>query len=121
MPDTGRIELGQLGESLAAEFLVNKGFVLLERNLHLHLGEIDLLMQDGEVIVLIEVKTQRSAKLLDPIYKISPAKQKKLWHLARVIAARYPNRNIRVDAVTLYWSQPETSPHIIHRENIISS
>lgn len=112
-----RKQLGQQGENLAAEFLYRKGFVELGRNLTFKVGEIDLLMKDGATIVVVEVKTNRVTSAIDPIYKISPAKQRKLWQLARVIALKYPNRNIRIDAVTLYWS-PE--PRLQHYENIIT-
>lgn len=112
-----RKQLGQHGENLAAEFLYRKGYLELARNLTFKLGEIDLLMQDGATIVVVEVKTNRVTSVIDPVYKISPAKQRKLWQLARLIAVKYPNSNIRIDAVTLYWS-PE--PRLQHYQNIIS-
>ena len=111
--------LGALGEQLAAEFLLLKGFTILSHNVTVRMGEIDILAQDGDIIVLVEVKTQTSAALLDPIYKITPAKQRKLRLLAQVIAARYPNRNIRIDAVTLYWKPGSEHPTITYYENII--
>jgi putative endonuclease len=110
-------ELGSLGESLAAEFLVSKGFQELGRNVVFKVGEIDLLMTDGLAVVVVEVKTHRKTGLIDPIYKIGLAKQRKLWQLASLIAVKYPGRNIRIDAVTLYYS-PE--PRLTHYENIIS-
>lgn len=75
-------------------------------------------MADGETVVLVEVKTQTSGALIDPIYKISPAKQRKLGLLAAIISAKYPERNIRIDAVTLYWNQ-SGEPIITHYENIL--
>lgn len=117
MQGSQRKELGALGENLAAEFLKSQGYVELARNLTFRMGEIDLLMCDNLTIVIIEVKTLRMAGGIDPIYKISPAKQRKLWQLARLISAKYPERNIRIDAVTLYWS-PE--PRLQHYKNIIT-
>lgn len=104
-------ELGQEGEQLAAEFLVSLGYQELARNLRFKQGEIDLLMQEGEVIVVVEVKTQRKGEVFDPLYKISPLKYRKLNLLAQIIAARYPNRNVRIDAVTLYWKQDKLQIH----------
>ncbi len=111
--------LGAKGEELAAEFLIAKGYKLLARNLVLKIGEIDLLCQNGEVIVVVEVKTQARAIFADPIYKINPTKQRKLRSLARVVAARYPDRNIRIDAVTVYWQKGRSEPIITHLENIL--
>ena len=112
-----RKELGREGETLAAQFLIRKGYRELARNLTLRQGEIDLLMADGETVVVVEVKTQTSGILIDPVYKISPAKQRKLSLLAAVISAKYPERNVRVDAVTLYWDR-SGKPVITHYENI---
>lgn len=112
-------ELGRQGETLAAEFLVAKGYELLESNLDLKLGEIDLLLKDGETIVLAEVKTLRIARHFNPLEKIDWAKQKKLRLLSQIVAARYPERNVRVDAVTVYWLSGIKKPMINHLENIL--
>ena len=114
-----RNRLGQLGETLAAEFLVEKGWKILERNLTMKLGEIDILAMDGEVVVVVEVKTQTSAEYLNPVYKITPAKQRKLHLLALAISIRYPDRNIRIDVLTLHWLTGQEKPQITHLENVL--
>jgi putative endonuclease len=114
----GKQELGQEGENLAAEFLVSQGFALLGRNVRSRLGEIDILAQQGDETVLVEVKTLSSARGFDPITQINPAKQRKLRLLAREVAARYPDANIRIDAVTVYWGSTDL-PVITHFPNIL--
>ena len=113
-----RNELGRLGETLAAEFLVEKGWKILERNVTMKLGEIDILAMVGETVVVVEVKTQTSAQFLDPIFQITAAKQRKLRLLASAISTRYPDRNVRIDAVTVYW-KGESDPVIRHLENMV--
>lgn len=117
MPGGERKQLGQQGEQLAAEFLKSKGLREVGRNISVRIGEIDLLMEAGDTLVLVEVKTHAKRGLIDPVYKIGPAKQRKLWQLAQLVAARHPGRNVRIDAVTLYWS-PE--PRLRHYENVIT-
>ena len=112
--------LGRHGESLAADFLLKQGFEIMARNLVLNIGEIDILAQKEGEIVLVEVKTQKSASIIDPIYKIDPAKQRKLRQLAKIIAAKYPSQNVRIDAITVYWKQLEATPVITHLQNIIT-
>jgi len=51
-------EKGELGESIAAEFLVKLGYEILERNYTIRGGEIDLIAKDGETLVFVEVKTR---------------------------------------------------------------
>ena len=53
-----RKKLGNYGEDLAIAFLEKKGYKLVKRNLRLFCGEIDLLMEDGETLVICEVKTK---------------------------------------------------------------
>ena len=52
--------LGAYGESLAARHLVEQGMVLLDRNWRCEAGEIDLVLRDGRVLVVCEVKTRSS-------------------------------------------------------------
>lgn len=48
---------GAIGEEIAARFMKNRGFSLLEQNYQKKWGEIDLIMQNGTDIHFIEVKT----------------------------------------------------------------
>lgn len=114
MPRTTGKELGRLGEDLAAEFLVKKGYRLLRRNWVICRREIDLLMLDGDTLVVVEVKTLAKGGLYDPADKLDLAKRRKLSGLAKVLEAEYPENNIRIDAVTLYWKQNEAVPVIKH-------
>ncbi|MGN0395795.1 MAG: YraN family protein [Coprococcus sp.] len=43
-------------EEIAAEYLKNKGYMILDRNYRINKGEIDIVAKDGEYIVFIEVK-----------------------------------------------------------------
>jgi putative endonuclease len=53
-------KVGRLGEDIAAEFLKNNGFTILETNFTRKWGELDLITtkQDKD-IVFVEVKTKR--------------------------------------------------------------
>lgn len=59
-----RQEAGRLGEALAADFLIAKGYEILERNLRLGRSEIDLVAKFGGCLVVVEVKTKASNSLL---------------------------------------------------------
>ena len=53
-------ELGQTGEEIAAEYLVGKGYDILEVNWRHKHKEIDLIARDGDYLVIVEVKTRMS-------------------------------------------------------------
>lgn len=75
-------DTGNQGEAEAAEYLVRKGFRILQRNWRfLHL-EIDLLAMDGDMLVVVEVKTRGRIDFGDPQSFVTRAKQKKLIRAA---------------------------------------
>lgn len=48
-----------MGERLAAEHLVRRGFRILERNYRTSWGELDIVAFDGHTLAFCEVKTRR--------------------------------------------------------------
>lgn len=81
------IELGARGEEAAAAFLERSGMTIVERNWRCKSGEIDIIMLDGETLVLVEVKTRRTSAKGSPEEAVSPTKQKKLIRLAQAYVA----------------------------------
>ncbi|MAN59195.1 MAG: endonuclease [Flavobacteriaceae bacterium] len=70
-------ELGKIGEELAAQFLVRKGYQILERNFYFEKAEIDIIAQKSkDEIVMVEVKTRNSAFFGDPQAFVTPSKIK---------------------------------------------
>jgi putative endonuclease len=56
-----RHRLGQLGEQLAADHMVRRGFEIVERNYRTRWGELDIVAFDGRTLAFCEVKTRRLA------------------------------------------------------------
>jgi putative endonuclease len=54
-----RHALGQLGEQLAADHLVRRGFRIVDRNYRTRHGELDIIAFNGRTMVFCEVKTRR--------------------------------------------------------------
>lgn len=79
------VDIGNLAETDACQFLQNQGLKLIEKNFTVYdqkgkkNGEIDLIMREGEYLVFIEVKTRCNADYGDVLEMIS--KQK----IARII------------------------------------
>jgi putative endonuclease len=74
--------LGAYGESVAARHLVDRGLVLLDRNWRCEAGEIDLVLRDGAVLVICEVKTRSGTDYGTPHEAITDAKLDRLRRLA---------------------------------------
>lgn len=76
-----RQTVGSLGESIAAERLKAMGYRVLERNVRLTQGEIDIVARDGDVLVFVEVRTRRSMEMGLPEESITERKKQKLRQL----------------------------------------
>lgn len=108
-----RKSLGKTGEDLALEYLKNKGYKEIKRNLRLICGEIDLLMEDGPTLVICEVKTKSSNEFGPPQEEVDYFKKKKLIQLAKALWQIYPNHSIRIDVVAVDCNN-KTIDHIIN-------
>jgi len=53
-------EIGIKGESIALEYLLGKGYTVLEKNYTFRRLEIDLIAKSGDILVFVEVKTRRT-------------------------------------------------------------
>lgn len=76
------IDLGRWGEDLAAAWYVQRGYRVLDRNWRTTIGEIDLVVRTGRVVVFAEVKTRRSAAFGVPGLAVGRTKQLRLRRLA---------------------------------------
>jgi putative endonuclease len=104
-----RHELGRRGEQLACEHLERLGFRVLERNVRVRAGEIDVIAFDGATLVFAEVKTARARRdraqpLPEPLGWLDRRQRTGLRRLAAawlgdVARARPSARAIRMDAV----------------------
>ncbi len=53
---------GQAGEEMAARFLTQKGYRILNRNFRYKRAEVDLITQLNNLLVFVEVKTRSTVK-----------------------------------------------------------
>jgi len=96
-----RRELGRFGEAYAARHLAERGMVVLDRNWRCEAGEIDLVLRDGRVLVVCEVKTRSSEAFGSPLEGVTERKAARLRRLAARWLAEHDLRSpdIRIDLV----------------------
>ncbi len=114
---TGR-QFGQTSERLAEQFLLSKGYRILERNLRTWLGELDLVAEDGDVLVFVEVKGRTTEAFGGARVAVDHRKQQKLVKLAsQYLAQRHlSDKACRFDVV-LVQGQPPPQGQIEHLQN----
>jgi putative endonuclease len=111
-----RRQLGDHGEDLAAAALKRQGYKILERNYVTPLGEIDLIARQGKTVVIVEVKTRKSARFGTPQESVSAAKQARLRRLAAYYLKdrRLTGAMVRFDVVAVTLAGDGPRVEIIH-------
>jgi len=114
---------GQLGENRAARYLQHRGYTVLERNIRLGRGELDIVVQRDGLIVFVEVKAHQSYE--SSLLAMHPDKCARLRSAAEAWLSRhtnYSNCQCRFDLIILTprvglpaWMPPR----IEHMEDII--
>ncbi len=83
-------------------FLTQSGYRIVSRNVRLPGGEIDLVAQDGDVVVFVEVKARFSRRFGSALSAVDAKKRRTLRRLAadyvQIVA---PNAAIRFDVVAM--------------------
>lgn len=116
----GKRNEGIRGEDLAAEYLKEQGFLIIDRNFRIRGGEIDIIAIDGDTLSFIEVKTRMSSTYGTPLEAISYWKLKALTKAAYYYKATHPRlpELMRIDAVSIVLARDNTIIHIELVKNI---
>ena len=112
------IQTGIWGEELAAVYLREKGYVILERDWHSKHRDIDIIAQQDELLVFVEVKTRRSRDFGEPLLSINYQKQKNLLRaINHYIHYRKSDNPWRFDVITVVGKIDSAMPEIEHIED----
>ena len=99
---TDYLQLGEWGESLAAAFLKEKGYLILETNWRHQRAEVDIIAMDGEILVFVEVKTRSSDYFGPPEIFVTPRKEQLLIRAAHAYMKQIDHHwEIRFDIVSI--------------------
>lgn len=83
-------EKGNIGENIAAEYLLTCGYKIISRNYQARKGEIDCIAETSDgTLVFIEVKTAHSLALGHPFFWVNKRKQQKIINMARRYLAEH--------------------------------
>ncbi len=110
-------ELGKIGEEIAAQYLLKKGYKILRRNFFFDKAEIDIIAQKEEdTVVIVEVKTRNSDFFGDPQSFVTSGKIKNLVKAANeYIVSNDLDVEVRFDVIAILKNQKTES--LEHFEN----
>ena len=109
-------KLGELGEEMATKFLLEKGYVIRDRNWRYDKKEIDIIAQKDNLLVVVEVKTRKYDFIEKPEETVSKQKERFLVEACDAYIRKYElDFETRFDII--FISFPERNPRINHVEN----
>jgi putative endonuclease len=111
---TARDRIWREGERAAWEAYRARGYRLVARNWRCPLGELDLVIARGHLLVFCEVKARAGAQLGGPFEAVTVSKQRKLRQLAEVFvsAVRPRASTFRFDVASVTWRRD--GPPAVH-------
>lgn len=109
--------LGAMAERKAANFLISKGYNLVEANYTCRFGEIDLIVKDDRYIVFVEVKMRNDKSIARPKEFVDYKKQQRIISTAKLYLSTNPTElQPRFDVVEVF-SKNDRIKSVKHLEN----
>jgi len=110
---------GQRSEKYAAKYVRKLGYKILAANLSDRLGELDLIVRDGDVIAVIEVRSKSDPDPQVAANSVSHAKQKRITEATLRFLTRHKllGRTVRFDVLALGWPANAKEPAVLHIKN----
>ena len=94
---------GNEGEQAACEYLLKKGWKILDRNVRRGRGEIDIIARKRKVIAFIEVKRRSSLNYGRPAEAVNTEKQRRIAQAAALYVQEngLENAQLRFDVIEI--------------------
>jgi len=123
---TQKRNTGNLGEKVAAKYLKDKGYSIIETNyrntIGHQVGEIDIIAKEKEEIVFVEVKTRDYDKYNDtlPEENITSGKLKKLARIANIWLRKKKLYfcDYRFDAISVWLDAKNKKAKVKHIDHL---
>lgn len=114
-------DFGNLAEELAATFLEKKGYKILVKNFRYQRGEIDIIAEFNNQIIIVEVKARGSDIFMEPQEAVTKTKIKSLVMVADFFMKdRNLNQEVRFDIIAVLPDE-KRKLQITHLEDAFQS
>jgi len=100
---------GDEGEALAAVYLEQKGYTLLEKNWRFKKWEVDIIASKGKFLHIFEIKTRKSNRFGNPEESIGRDKMDGMKNVAEEYQYQHPEwkfLQFNVLAITMHYGEP---------------
>lgn len=112
-------DIGSYTENIAATYLLNNGYSILDRNYRNKFGEIDIICQKDNIIIFVEIKSRYTNSFGNPLESVSCHKQKKIILLSKfyILYKKLSDFNIRYDVIEIYLNHLNNTYEVNHLED----
>jgi Holliday junction resolvase-like predicted endonuclease len=112
-------ELGVWGEEQAADYLIRKGYTIVERDWKSGHRDIDIIATNGQVMIFVEVKARRNRVFGEPEDAIDYKKMQNLRAaINHYIKFKNIRQDIRFDVITIVGTPYQGEAEITHIEDV---
>jgi len=109
-------QLGEKGEQLAVDFLIENGYEIVERNYRFDRAEVDIMVKKENTLAIIEVKTRSTSDFGDPQDFLKPKQiQRIVKAVDEYVIENKLNVEVRFDIIAIVKEKNGFS--IEHLEN----
>ncbi|MEX2415292.1 MAG: YraN family protein [Paenibacillaceae bacterium] len=111
---------GRRGEDLAADYLTQDDYLIVERNWRCRSGELDLIARKDGLLIIIEVRSRKSLlQFGHPIESVERRKQTQVRRTAEVYVtmSSQSGSQIRFDVITVLLAKDGSLHEINHIQN----
>ncbi len=103
------VDFGKKGEDLAAAWLEEHGYAILERNWRCRNIEVDIIARHHEFLVIVEVKTRKGNTFGEPYTAVDYKKQRALIVAAeRYVFSHHIDLEVRFDIISILIDSTQT-------------
>lgn len=103
-------EIGNEGEMLARDYLLQQGYAILECNWQYGHLEIDIIAMKEDILAFVEVKTRSSAAVSEPQMAVNQQKQRNIIRAANAYILKNGfNCEARFDIITVIKNEKGTT------------
>ncbi len=109
-------QFGDMGEEIAAKYLKDNGYEILDRNVHYsRFCELDIVAKQKNTLVFVEVKTRKTDTFGTPFEAITKTKHENIKKGALNYLSEHNYKSYRIDVIGITL-KPELK--IEHLQNI---
>ena len=112
--------MGKIGEDIATNYLLQKGFTIVQRNYKTRYGEIDIIAQSGNKIRFVEVKTRNTLTRGKPYESVTLRKKHhlRLASTSFLLQTKIKDCKLSLDVISIILNTDSSIKELLYFEGI---